>query len=60
MMAGMKPVAIICEIMNDDGSMARIPDLEPYAKKWGLNMISIDEVIEYCNETGWIPPFQVG
>lgn len=60
MMAGTKPVAIICEIMNDDGSMARIPDLEPYAEKWGLNMISIDEVIEYCNETGWVPPFQVG
>jgi 3,4-dihydroxy 2-butanone 4-phosphate synthase/GTP cyclohydrolase II len=60
MMAGTKPVAIICEIMNDDGSMARIPDLEPYAEKWGLNMISIDEVIEYCNETGWEPPFQVG
>jgi 3,4-dihydroxy 2-butanone 4-phosphate synthase/GTP cyclohydrolase II len=60
MMAGTKPVAIICEIMNDDGSMARIPDLEPYAEKWGLNMISIDEVIEYCNEIGWEPPFQVG
>jgi 3,4-dihydroxy 2-butanone 4-phosphate synthase/GTP cyclohydrolase II len=60
MMAGTKPVAIICEIMNDDGSMSRIPDLEPYAKKWGLNMISIDEVIEYCNEIGWKPPFQVG
>lgn len=60
MMAGTKPVAIICEIMNADGSMARIPDLEPYAEKWGLNMISIDEVIEYCNETGWEPPFLVG
>lgn len=59
-MAEMKPVAIICEIMNDDGSMARIPDLEPYAEKWGLNMISIDEVIEYCNDTGWESPFQVG
>lgn len=60
MMAGTKPVAIICEIMNDDGTMARIPDLEPYAEKWGLNMISIDEVIEYCNEIGWEPQVQVG
>lgn len=60
MMAGTKPVAIICEIMNDDGTMARIPDLEPYAEKWGLNMISIDEVIEYCNEIGWEPQIQVG
>jgi 3,4-dihydroxy 2-butanone 4-phosphate synthase / GTP cyclohydrolase II len=60
MMAGMKPVAIICEIMNHDGSMARVPDLLPYASKWDLNMISIDEVIEYCNETGWVSPIQVG
>lgn len=60
MMAGTKPVAIICEIMNEDGSMSRIPDLEPYAEKWNLNMISIDEVIEYCELTGWTPPFQVG
>lgn len=60
MMAGTKPVAIICEIMNEDGSMSRVPDLVPYAEKWNLNMISIDEVIEYCNETGWVPPFQVG
>jgi 3,4-dihydroxy 2-butanone 4-phosphate synthase/GTP cyclohydrolase II len=56
LMAGMKPVAIICEIMNPDGSMSRVPDLHPYAEKWGLNMISIDEVIEYCNETGWEHP----
>jgi 3,4-dihydroxy 2-butanone 4-phosphate synthase/GTP cyclohydrolase II len=56
MMAGTKPVAIICEIMNPDGSMSRVPDLLPYAEKWGLNMISIDEVIEYCNETGWEHP----
>jgi len=56
LMAGMKPVAIICEIMNPDGSMSRVPDLLPYAEKWGLNMISIDEVIEYCNETGWEHP----
>jgi len=60
MMAGNKPVAIICEIMNTDGSMARIPDLELYAKIWKLNMISIDEIIEYCNETNWTPAFEVG
>lgn len=59
MMAGTKPVAIICEIMNHDGSMARVPDLVPYAEKWGLTMISIDEVIEYCNKTGWESPIQM-
>ena len=60
MMAGTKPVAIICEIMNDNGSMARVPDLLPYAEKWNLNMISIDEVIEYCVITGWEAPIHVG
>ena len=60
LMAGLKPVAIICEIMNDDGSMARVPDLEVYAEKFNLNMISIDEVIEYCRETKWESPVDVG
>ena len=50
MLAGLKPIAIICEIMNDNGTMARVPDLEPYAEKWNLRMISIDEVIEYMTE----------
>jgi 3,4-dihydroxy 2-butanone 4-phosphate synthase/GTP cyclohydrolase II len=52
LLANLKPVAIICEIMNDDGSMARVPDLVPYAEKWNLNMISIDEVIEYLETHG--------
>lgn len=60
LLAGLKPVAIICEIMNDDGSMARVPDLEVYAQKFNLNMISIDEVIEYCQEIGWESPVDVG
>ena len=52
LLAALKPVAIICEIMNDDGSMARVPDLIPYAAKWNLVTISIDEVIEYLNKYG--------
>lgn len=61
LMAEMKPVAIICEIMNDDGSMARMePDLVTYAEKWQLNLISIDEIIEYCNLVGWMPQIRVG
>lgn len=60
LMAKLKPVAIICEIMNDDGTMARVPDLEKYAEKFQLNMISIDEVIEYCNEINWEPVLDVG
>lgn len=47
LLADLKPVAIIIEVMNDDGSMARLPQLEELAKKFGLNMISIDEIIEH-------------
>lgn len=46
-LAGMSPIAIISEIMNLDGTMARLPDLIPYAKTHDLNIISIDEIIEY-------------
>lgn len=60
LMANMKPVAIICEIMNSDGSMARMPNLISYSEKWKLNIISIDEVHEHCMNTGWTPTFQVG
>lgn len=47
LMANVKPVAIIIEVMNDDGSMARLPQLEELAKRFQLNMISIDEIIEH-------------
>jgi 3,4-dihydroxy 2-butanone 4-phosphate synthase/GTP cyclohydrolase II len=61
LMAGLKPIAIICEIMNDNGSMARMePDLVEYAKKWNLNVISIDEVIEFCQKTNWEYPTNLG
>lgn len=51
--ANLKPVAIICEIMNDDGSMARVPDLEIFQKKHNLNMISIDEIIDFSKKFGY-------
>lgn len=47
LLAEMKPIAIIIEVMNDDGSMARLPQLEELANKFKLNMISIDEIREY-------------
>lgn len=53
LMAEMKPVAIISEIMNGDGSMARLPQLEVFAEKHGLNILSIDEIIAYCDEVNW-------
>ncbi len=46
-LAGLKPAAVICEIMNDDGTMARMPDLEKFAKKHGLKIITIEKIIEY-------------
>ncbi|MEE9591423.1 MAG: bifunctional 3,4-dihydroxy-2-butanone-4-phosphate synthase/GTP cyclohydrolase II [Thermodesulfobacteriota bacterium] len=46
-LAGLKPVGVICEIMKDDGTMARIPDLEAMAKTHGLRIVTIADIIEY-------------
>src|SRR5687767_9397586 len=45
--AGLAPAAVICEIMNDDGTMARMPDLEVFAEKHGLKIISVAELVRY-------------
>ena len=52
-MAGMPPAGVIAEIVNDDGSMARLPDLVPFAKAHNLALISIADLIAYRrrNET---------
>ncbi|HEY8459401.1 MAG TPA: 3,4-dihydroxy-2-butanone-4-phosphate synthase [Blastocatellia bacterium] len=46
-LAGLYPAAAICEIMDDDGSMARLPELESFAAKHGLKIISIADLIAY-------------
>jgi len=46
-LAGLKPAGVICEIMNDDGSMARMPELKIFAKKHGLKVGSIADVISH-------------
>ncbi len=46
-LAGLTPAGVICEIMNEDGTMARVPDLEPYAALHGLRMITIADLIAY-------------
>ena len=46
-LAGLKPAAVICEVMNEDGSMARIPQLLEFCKKHGLKIVSIAKLIEY-------------
>ena len=50
-LAGLKPVGIICEIMREDGEMARVPELAKMAKDYGLTFITIKDLIAYRNKT---------
>lgn len=45
--AGLAPAAVICEIMNDDGTMARMPELEIFAEKHGLKIVSVADLVRY-------------
>ncbi len=51
-LAGLKSAGVICEIMNDDGTMARMNDLEPYAQKHGLKICSVADIIAYRMKFG--------
>ena len=46
-LAGLKPAGVICEVMREDGSMARLPDLEEFAEKHGLKIVSVADLIKY-------------
>jgi 3,4-dihydroxy 2-butanone 4-phosphate synthase / GTP cyclohydrolase II len=46
-LAGLTPAAVLCEIMNEDGTMARLPDLVPFARKHGLKIGTIADLIHY-------------
>ena len=46
-LAGLKPAGVICEIMNDDGSMARMPDLIEFAREHGLKIVTVADLIEH-------------
>jgi len=46
-LAGLYPAGVICEIMADDGTMARLPELERFAEKHGLKMVTIESLISY-------------
>jgi 3,4-dihydroxy 2-butanone 4-phosphate synthase/GTP cyclohydrolase II len=50
-LAGLTPAGVICEIMNDDGTMARMPDLEVFSKKHNLRIVTIAEMIQYRLQT---------
>jgi 3,4-dihydroxy 2-butanone 4-phosphate synthase/GTP cyclohydrolase II len=46
-LAGLKPAAVICEIMKDDGTMARMPDLEVFAEKHNMKIVAIKDLVAY-------------
>jgi len=46
-MAGLNPSGVLCEIMKDDGTMARVPDLIPFCKEHGLRILTVAELIRY-------------
>ena len=46
-LAGLRPAGVICEIMRDDGSMARLPDLEQFAETHGLKIATVSDLIQY-------------
>ncbi len=53
-LAGLKPAAVICEIINDDGTMARMPDLEIFAEKHGIKIVTVKDLIRYRMNKGEI------
>ncbi|MEJ7876777.1 MAG: bifunctional 3,4-dihydroxy-2-butanone-4-phosphate synthase/GTP cyclohydrolase II [Solirubrobacterales bacterium] len=50
-LAGLIPAGVICEIMNEDGTMARVPDLVPYCQEHGLKMVTVADLISYRRQT---------
>lgn len=50
-MAGFRPAGVVCEVLDEDGSMARLPRLRALAKKWQLKLISITDLVAYRRRT---------
>ena len=50
-LAGLKPAAVICEIMDDDGTMARMPSLEKFSQEHGIGICTIADLVEYRMKT---------
>ena len=46
-LAGLIPAGVVCEVMNEDGTMARVPDLAPYCKRHGIKLVTVADLIEY-------------
>jgi 3,4-dihydroxy-2-butanone 4-phosphate synthase len=52
-LAGFAPAGVICEVINDDGTMARIPDLVRFCRKHGLTMITVADLVRYRLDSGY-------
>src|SRR6186997_654646 len=50
-LAGLNPAGVVCEIMKDDGTMARVPDLVEYCERHGLKLVTVADLIEYRRRT---------
>lgn len=50
-LAGARPAGVICEILKDDGTMARMPDLEGFCREHGLSIVTIEELVRYRRRT---------
>jgi 3,4-dihydroxy 2-butanone 4-phosphate synthase/GTP cyclohydrolase II len=50
-LAGCEPAGLICEVMNDDGTMARVPDLQPFCEQHGIKLCSVADLIAYRRRT---------
>ena len=50
-LAGLTPAGVVCEVMNEDGTMARVPDLIPYCRRHGLKLITVADLVEYRRRT---------
>ena len=46
-LAGLSPAGVVCEIMKEDGTMARVPDLIEFCRRHGLKLVSVADLIEY-------------
>jgi 3,4-dihydroxy 2-butanone 4-phosphate synthase/GTP cyclohydrolase II len=51
MLAGLPPAGVVCEVVNDDGTMMRLPDLRNFADEHGLALISIEQLVDYRRRT---------
>ncbi|NDG84038.1 MAG: 3,4-dihydroxy-2-butanone-4-phosphate synthase [Proteobacteria bacterium] len=56
-LAGLRPAAVICEIINEDGSMARKPDLEEFSRKFDIPIVTIEDLLRHQVQTAdWLEP----